>query len=248
MRVCRLDQVLSRCGYCSRAEARRWVRAGRVTVDGAPAGSAEEKIDPLTVRVDGEPLECPEGILALWHKPAGCVCSRDTREGPTIYDLLPARWSRRHPPVTSIGRLDKDTTGVLLLTDVGELVQRWTSPRRHVVKVYEVTLDRDLDPALVGTFASGELRLPGEDRPCRPAKLQLFGARQARLELVEGRFHQVKRMFGSQGCAVMRLHRSRFGPFELGDLAPGQWQLLSVAGFRAASRLDPASAGAFPPG
>jgi len=117
---------------------------------------------------------------------------------------------------------------LLLLTDDGALVQRWTSPRRKVPKVYEVSVDADLGTELIALFASGALLLNGETKPCLPAKLEIVSARQARLELVEGRFHQVKRMFAGQGLSVTRLHRSRFGQFELGDLQPGQWRLLPL--------------------
>ena len=177
---------------------------------------------------DPERKLAPGGLLALFHKPAGYVCSHDGRDGPTIYELLPARWTRRHPPLTSVGRLDRDTTGLLLLTDDGALVQRWTSPRHKVPKVYEVSVDADLRPELIALFASGKLLLEGEDKPCLAAKLEILSAREARLELIEGRYHQVKRMFASQGLNVTRLHRSRFGQFELGELQPGQWRLLSL--------------------
>ncbi len=231
MRLRRLDQILSSYGYCSRSEARAWLRAGRVTVNGAAASSVNDKADPATVLVDGAAIEGIEGILALFHKPAGCVCSHDAGEGKRVYDLLPERWSQRNPPVTTIGRLDKDTTGVLLVTDDGALVQRWTSPKHKVSKIYEVTVDRDLEPRLVTLFASGTLMVEGEEKPCLPAKLEILGPREARLELVEGRYHQVKRMFVSQGCEVLRLHRSRFGEFDLAGLAPGQWRLLPIGPF-----------------
>lgn len=224
----RLDALLSRCGYCSRSEARAWVRAGRVLVAGETATATDQKARPTDVLVDGAPLEHPAGILALLHKPAGCVCSRDEREGPTVFDLLPARWSRRHPPVTTIGRLDKDTTGALLITDLGERVQRWTSPRHKVPKVYEVEVDGELRPELVALFAAGTMQLDGEPKPCLPATLHITGARTTRLELVEGRYHQVKRMFASQGLTVTRLHRARFGGFTLDGLAPGEWRLLPL--------------------
>lgn len=224
----RLDQLLSACGYCSRSEARLWVRGGRVLVNGQRAEAADQKALAADVQVDGEPVDAPEGILVLLHKPAGCVCSHDDREGPRVFDLLPERWLKRNPPVTTIGRLDKDATGALLITDQGELVHRWTSPKRHVTKLYEVTVDRDLEPGLAGVFASGELRLDDEPRACLPAKLEITGPRAARLELTEGKYHQVKRMFASQGWTVLRLHRSRFGEFELGDLPVGQWRRLEL--------------------
>jgi 16S rRNA pseudouridine516 synthase len=222
----RLDALLSRYGYCSRSEARAWLKAGRVTVRGALAKNPADKAEPRDVTVDGEPVEYPDGILALLHKPEGYVCSHETNEGPTIYDLLPPRWLRRNPTVTTIGRLDKDATGVLLITDDGERVHRWTSPKHKVSKLYEVTVDHDLPPGMVDLFASGTLMLEGEQKPCLPAKLEVLGPRGARLEIVEGRYHQVKRMFASQGCTVTRLHRSAFGTFTLGALASGEWRII----------------------
>ncbi len=224
----RLDQLLSRYGYCSRSEARAWLRAGRVTVRGVAAREQDDKALATDLLIDGQPVEAPGGLLALFHKPVGCVCSHEERDGPTIYGLLPARWTKRNPPVTSVGRLDRDTTGVLLLTDDGPLVQRWTSPRHKVPKVYEATVDADLRPEMIEVFASGLLLLEDEDKACLPAKLEILGMREARLELVEGRYHQVKRMFASQGCNVTWLHRSRFGDFDVAGLQPGQWRMLEL--------------------
>jgi len=228
MRPRRLDQILANYGYCSRSEAKAWTRQGRVTVDGEPATRPEQKAAPERVLIDGRPIECPEGILALLHKPAGYVCSRDPGEGPAIYDLLPPQWLRRNPPVTTIGRLDKDSTGLLLVTDLGDLVHRWTSPKHKLAKLYEVTVNADIAATTTEIFAAGTLMLEGEDKPCAPARLEIMAPREARLELTEGRYHQVKRMFASQGCEVTRLHRSRFGEFELGALQPGEWKLLPL--------------------
>jgi 16S rRNA pseudouridine516 synthase len=224
----RLDALLSRFGYCSRSEARVWLKSGRVTVAGQPVRSPSDKAAPINVLVDGAPIEHPDGILALMHKPAGYVCSHDVGEGPAIYDLLPERWLRRNPPVTTIGRLDKDTTGVLLVTDDGDLVHRWTSPRHKVPKIYEVTVSADLPPGIVELFASGTLLLDGETDPCLPATLEIMSPREARVELTEGRYHQVKRMFASQGCPVVRLHRARFGDYTVEDLAPGDWRIVPL--------------------
>lgn len=219
----RIDQILSRHGYCSRGESRGWLKAGRVKVGDRPALDPSEKVSVADLRIDGEPVDHPGGILVMLHKPAGLVCSRDEREGPNVYSLLPERWSRRNPPITSVGRLDKETTGLLLITDQGPLVQRWTSPRHKVLKRYEVEVDQDLDPSLVPLFDSGTLRLPDDPEPCLPAELTLTGARSATLDLIEGRHHQVRRMFASQGFRVVALHRSRFGSLELGALPPGEW-------------------------
>jgi 16S rRNA pseudouridine516 synthase len=224
----RIDQILSSYGYSSRSEARAWVRAGRVTLDGQPVKSAEDKAPVDRLRIDGEPIEFPDGVLVLYYKPPGCVCTHDSREGPTIYDALPPRWPRRNPPVTSVGRLDRDTTGVLLLTDQGPLVQRWTSPRHKVPKVYEVTIDGVMSPDWIPLFAAGTLQLEGESAPCLPARLEIHGPHTGTLELVEGRYHQVKRMFASQGSTVTRLHRSRFGEHDLAGLKPGEWRALPL--------------------
>lgn len=220
----RLDQILASLGYGSRREVRMLLSAGRVTVDGTPADDPGAKANPAAVRLDGAPLDFPDGLFVLFHKPAGCVCSHDTREGQRIYDLLPPRWLARNPAATSVGRLDRDTTGLLLITDDTAFVHRLTSPKHHVEKVYEATLDRAPEPQLIEAFASGTLLLEDEDKPCAPAKLVLRGGAEIELTLTEGRFHQVKRMFSHFGYNVRRLHRSRFGSFELGDLAPGHWR------------------------
>ena len=229
----RLDQLLANLGYCSRREARDWIRSGRVTVRGAVTHDFGAKADPAGVRLDGEPLDHPDGLLLLLHKPVGLVCSHDVREGANVYGLLPPRWQARNPPVTSIGRLDKETSGLLLLTDQSALVHRLTSPRHKVPKVYHATLDTDLPAGLAEIFAAGTLVLDGEATPCAPAGLKVLGPREAELTLTEGKYHQVRRMFASQGCTVLTLHRPRFGPLELGDLPAGQWRELPLDSFPA---------------
>lgn len=224
----RLDQLLANLGYCSRREARTWVANGRVTVRGAVTDDVGAKADPADVRVDGAPLDHPAGLLLLLHKPTGLVCSHDGREGPDIYSLIPEQWRRRNPPVTSIGRLDKETSGVLLLTDLSPLVHRLTSPKHKVPKVYRATLDRDVAPGLADVFASGTLILEGEDTPCAPATLKMLSPRDAELTLTEGRYHQVRRMFAATGSTVQTLHRTHFESLELGDLPPGQWRELPL--------------------
>jgi len=227
----RLDQLLANLGYCSRREARAWIQAGRVTVRGAVEDDFGAKASPADVRVDGEPLDHPAGLLLLLHKPVGLVCSHDEREGPNVYSLLPPRWRARNPSVTSIGRLDKDTSGLLLLTDQSELVHRLTSPKHKVPKIYRATVNADLSPTLILLFASGTLLLKDEKAPCAPAELRIIAPREAELTLTEGRYHQVRRMFASQGAEVLALHRARFGHLELGDLSPGQWRELPLDAF-----------------
>ena len=220
----RLDQLLSRFGYCSRSEARAWLRRGRVVRGEEVLDDPSERVLATEVLVDGQPVEFPEGLLVAFHKPAGYTCSHDPKDRPTIFEILPPRWLARNPVVSSVGRLDKDATGLLLLTDQGDLIHEWTSPRHHVPKLYEVTVEADLPGGLEALFASGTLLLEGEAKPCLPARLEVLGPRSARVELTEGRYHQVKRMFASQGCPVSRLHRTRIGALELGDLPEGQWR------------------------
>jgi 16S rRNA pseudouridine516 synthase len=227
----RLDQLLANLGYCSRREAREWIRSGRVTVDGQVEKDFGAKADPAAVRVDGEPLDHPDGVLLLLHKPVGLVCSHDEREGPNVYSLLPPRWRQRNPQITSIGRLDKDTSGLLLLTDQSELVHRLTSPKHKVPKVYRATLDTEMPAGLAAVFAAGTLLLKDEETPCAPASLHVLGLARAELTLTEGRYHQVRRMFASQGCEVLTLHRARFGHLDLGDLPAGQWRELPLGEF-----------------
>jgi 16S rRNA pseudouridine516 synthase len=224
----RLDQTLASLGYGSRREVNALIDDERVTVAGALAHDGAQKVEPAQVRLDGEPLDHPDGLLLLLHKPIGLVCSHDGREGPSVYSLLPARWRARNPGVTSIGRLDKDTSGLLLLTDQTPLVHRLTSPKHKVPKVYRATVDRDLGEDLIPRFASGTLQLEGEKAPCAPAELRLLGPREAELTLTEGRYHQVRRMFAACGATVLTLHRTRFGALELGDLAPGTWRELPL--------------------
>jgi 16S rRNA pseudouridine516 synthase len=225
----RADQLLSRYGYCSRSEARGWLRHGRLTFRGETVQDPAQRLEVHDCAVDGQPVEFPNGLLVMYHKPAGLTCSHEERDGPTIYEQLPPQWSARNPPVTSIGRLDKDTTGLLLLTDQGEWVHQLTSPRHKIPKLYEVEVAADFPPGLTELFAAGTLRLDDDPKPCVPARLELLGPRHARLELTEGRYHQVKRMFGSQGCPVIRLHRSRFGAVDLGNLEVGNWRPIQLA-------------------
>ncbi len=224
----RLDQILASLGYGSRSQVREWIDAGRVTVKGAPETDAGKRVEPGEVRIDGEPPDHLGELLIMLNKPAGRVCSHDSAEGPNVYGLLPARWQRRNPPVTSVGRLDKDTTGLLLMTDISRLVHRLTSPKHKVPKVYRARLDRDLPPGIEVVFSSGQLLLPDEEMPCAPASLERISEREARITLTEGRYHQVKRMFGSQGCTVVDLHRVRFGGLDLGDLPQGSWIELPI--------------------
>jgi 16S rRNA pseudouridine516 synthase len=230
MKALRIDQLLARFGYATRREAGAWVKRERVTTDdGEPLRDVAIRVDPSQVRVDGKPIEFPHGLLVAFHKPVGYVCSHDPREGPTLYDLLPSAWMARQPKPESVGRLDKETSGLIFLCDDGQLIHRWTSPRHEVEKVYEVETAESLPTTLGDVFASGTLVLRSETTPCRPARYEQLGPTSARLTLTEGRYHQVRRMFASQGCPVTQLHRVRIGSVALGTLAPGAWRALAVS-------------------
>lgn len=225
----RLDQLLSSLGYCSRKEAQALCDAGRVQAAGQPLEDAGKRVDPALVRLDDEPLDFPQGLLVMLNKPVGLVCSHDVKEGPRVYDLLPERWQQRDPKVTSIGRLDKDTSGLLLFTDQGQLVQRLTSPRHHVDKVYVATLDRAPTAEMTAAFARGiELNEEGERLQTMPAVLKPLDGTRAEITLREGKYHQVRRMFAALGVHVVSLERVRVGEWTLGDLPPGTWRALPL--------------------
>jgi 16S rRNA pseudouridine516 synthase len=225
----RVDQLLSSLGYCSRKEARALCEEGRVTVDGVPVEDASERVVAAKVCLDGEPLDFPDGLFVLLHKPVGLVCSHDSREGARVYDVLPEPWLRRDPKVNTIGRLDKDTSGLILLTDVGALVQRLTNPKYHVDKVYEATLDATPGPEVIAAFAKG-VQLDSEEGVTMPATLEVLGDRLARITMREGKYHQVRRMFAACGIHVTALKRTRFGEWALDDLPEGEWRALPIPG------------------
>lgn len=225
----RLDRVLANLGYGTRREAQRAVRDGRVRVHGEVVRGPEHHADPADVTLDGEPLEFPHGLLVAFHKPVGVVCSHDDKEGVRVYDLLPERWTMRNPAVVSVGRLDKDSSGLLLVTDRTELVHLLASPKHHVEKRYLVTLD---DPVSAGelahlaeVFAAGTLVLSGEDSPCRPAVLRgTDDPRVVEVVLTEGKHRQVRKMIGACSHSVTALQRVAVGPYELDGLAEGEWR------------------------
>lgn len=219
----RVDQLIASLGYASRRDVPVLIKKNILRADGIDKLKADMRLDPELLRVGGEPLDHPHGLLILLHKPLGVVCSHNEDEGQLVYDLLPARWSQREPQLVSVGRLDKETSGLLLLTDQHDLVHRLTSPKHHVAKTYHVRVSAPLDPELVTIFRSGELVLKGEDKPCLPAELTIHTEFTATVVLNEGRYHQVRRMFAANGCPVVELHRSRFGALELGCLAPGEF-------------------------
>lgn len=228
----RTDALLSQYGYCSRREAARWVKCGRVQYRGEVVHSAGAKVEAEEVLVDGEPVPFVHGIYVALNKPVGYTCSHK-EEGELVYDLLPAQWLCRNPGVNTVGRLDKETSGLLLVTDDGQFEHAMTSPRRHVPKVYRFTTSAPIPEAAVAQFASGEFLLEGEVVPCRPAELEITAPCAGLLTLHEGRYHQVRRMLAAVGAPVVSLERIAIGSLclEQLQLAPGEWVEIDPALF-----------------
>lgn len=229
----RLDRLLANLGYGSRKDVQALVRAGQVALDGAVLKSADTKVTigvdlPTRMIVEGEPVDPPPGLVILLHKPLGVTCSHK-EAGELVYDLLPFRWRQRDPAISTVGRLDKETSGLLLLTDDGTLLHKIISPKSSVTKRYHVVLDRPLEGHEGAALASGALMLEGEDKPLLPVGLEVLGEKQAYVTLTEGRYHQVRRMFAALGNHVVALHRDRMGGLELPeDLPAGEFRLLGV--------------------
>jgi 16S rRNA pseudouridine516 synthase len=228
----RLDRLLANLGYGSRREVQALIGAGAVTLDGARLRDGGQKI-PVTadltehMQVRGQPLDPPAPLTLILHKPLGVVCSH-RESGRSLYELLPVRWRAREPVLSSIGRLDADTTGLLLITDDGTLLHRVISPRNHVAKRYHVTLDRPLTGDEATLFASGTLILEAETAPLAAAELAPISPTTCHLTITEGRYHQVRRMFAAVGNHVTALHRDRIGTLDLpADLAPGGFRRLA---------------------
>ena len=222
----KLLRLLANLGYGSRKQAMLLCRQGRVTDAAGDVLYADDVVDAAGVLVDGEPLDPPQGLALMLHKPVGYTCS--TKDpGRVIYDLLPPRFRLRNPVLSPVGRLDRETSGLLLMTDDGALLHRIISPKSALPKVYLATLDADLRGDEMERFASGTLLLESDDRPLLPAELEVLGPRQARLVLHEGRYHQVRRMFAAVGNHVVALHRERVGGLALDGLEEGHWRALT---------------------
>jgi 16S rRNA pseudouridine516 synthase len=221
----KLVKLIANLGYGSRRDVTAMFRAGMITDANGEVLYADDQVPHEAIRIEGEPLDPPAGLLLMLHKPVGYTCS--TKDpGRIVYDLLPPRFRLRSPLLSTVGRLDRDTSGLLLLTDDGALLHRIVSPKTHLPKVYEAALADDLRGDEGDLFASGTLMLETENTPLAPAELEAVNPRRARLTLTEGRYHQVRRMFAAVGNHVVSLHRSRIGGLTLEGLPPGQWRAL----------------------
>lgn len=223
----RLDKLLAATGRWSRREVKGLVKAGRVLVDGVPAAAPEQKLDPVLSRVlvDGEEAVLRKYTYVMMNKPAGVLSATEDTRQETVLDLLPPELRRQG--LFPVGRLDKDSEGLLLITNDGELAHKLLSPKRHVDKVYYIRTDVPLTEEDREAFARGILLADGT--ACLPAGLELLGdGREALVTLHEGKFHQIKRMSASRGAAVCRLKRLSMGTLVLDEtLGPGKFRLLT---------------------
>ncbi len=223
----KLVKYLGNLGYGTRREVTDMVDQGHVTRRDGSIVRDGESFDHAELLVRGAPLDPAPGALLMLHKPTSFVCSaKDTSR--LIYELLPPRLLARSPIMAPIGRLDRDTSGLLLLTDDGKINHRLASPKTHLPKVYDAELASDLRGDEGAIFASGTLVLHGDTTPLHSAALAVLGSRRARVTLYEGRYHQVRRMFAAVGNHVVALHRRSIGGLELGALEVGQWRELSL--------------------
>ncbi len=226
----RLDRLLANLGYGSRREVHGMAAAGLVLLDGERLRDPSVHVPlgadlPSRLMVNGAPVDPLAPLTLILHKPLGVVCSH-REAGRGVYELLPPRWRRREPPLSTIGRLDAETTGLLLITDDGPLLHRIISPRAKLAKRYLADLARPLEGHEAALFASGTLVLEGETTPLAPARLEPLAPTRAHLTITEGRYHQVRRMFAAAGNHVAALHRDRIGGLELPHaLAPGAYRV-----------------------
>lgn len=227
----KLLRRIANLGYGTRKQVTALFREGRVTDANGDVLYADDELDVHArhedVRIDGEPLDPAPGLLLMMHKPVGVTCSTKD-QGRLVYDLLPPRFRLRDPLLSTVGRLDRDTSGLLLFTDDGALLHRIISPKAELPKVYEATLAQPLRGDEAAIFASGTLMLESETKPLLPAELTLLDDGRARLVLHEGRYHQVRRMFAAVGHHVVALHRSAIGGLTLGDLEAAQWRAIDA--------------------
>ncbi len=223
----KIIKYLANLGYGSRREVTEMVHRQRVIRRDGSIVRDGDTFDPADLLVDAQPLDPPPGAVLMLHKPTGVVCSAKDA-APLIYELLPRRFLLRSPIMAPVGRLDRDTSGLLLITDDGKINHRLASPKTHLPKVYDAQLATELRGDEAAAFGSGTLMLNNETAPLLPAALEVLGPRAARITLYEGRYHQVRRMFAAMGNHVVALHRRSIGGLELASLDVGRWRELSA--------------------
>ncbi|MCW8193986.1 pseudouridine synthase [Proteobacteria bacterium 005FR1] len=225
----RLDKFISHATGLSRSESRRAIKSAAVQVNGELERSAQRELSDLDrVTLRDELLTLPSPRYLMLNKPAGYVSATTDSENPTVIDLLEGVREVEKAQLSVAGRLDKDTTGLVLLSSDGQWIHRVTSPRHEHFKVYIAGLAEAVSDDDVRAFAEG-IQLKGETRPTRPARLDVVAERTAEVSVVEGRYHQVRRMFAARGNHVVSLHRREIGPIILDPaLAPGDYRDLTA--------------------
>jgi 16S rRNA pseudouridine516 synthase len=230
----RLEDILFSQGFGTRRVCAGLIQQGHVSLQGEVQTDAGEFYAPegLAFTVQGTPWTFHEKAYVLLNKPAGTECSQKPSTWPSIYTLLPAPLRQRPQKaavqgVQAVGRLDQDTTGLLLLTDDGVFIHRMSSPKHHVPKVYEVTTKHPVTEEMVQKLLAGVV-LDDDPKPVLAAACEAVSELHLKLTLTEGKYHQVKRMVAAVGNRVEGLHRSQIGGMVLGDLAPGQWRFLTA--------------------
>lgn len=222
----RLDKFLSQNSDSSRSLIQQAIKAGRVYVNDVIAKKGDQKLlgDEI-ITFDGNIVEAFKTRYLMLHKPLGYVCANSDSDYPVVVDLIRLpRWQE----LQIVGRLDIDTTGLVLLTDDGQWNHRITSPRHECDKIYRVTTANPISADTAELFAAG-VQLHGEKAPTRPAQLELISSHEARLKIHEGKYHQVKRMFAAAGNLVVALHRESIGNIQLDPaLAPGEYRALTA--------------------
>lgn len=223
----KLVKLLANLGYGSRKEVEKLIKSGVATDRNGKILGAKDFPGADLVRVLGEELDPLSPLVIMMNKPEGYTCSNDD-PGATIYDLLPPRFAKRNPGLNSVGRLDKDTTGLLLMTDDGKFLHQVIHPKSGCLKAYHATLDRPLRGDEGAVFGSGEFLLESEVKPLLPASFVALGEKDALITLHEGRYHQVRRMFAALGNHVVSLKRISIGGLKLPtELAEGEWRIVS---------------------
>lgn len=216
----RLDKFLCDSGAGTRSQVKDILKAGRVAVDGKPEKDGSRKIDPQSqsVTLDGEPLGGKRRLVVMLNKPAGFVTATEDAQQKTVMELLPKQWA--HLGLKPVGRLDKETEGLLLFTNDGDLLHRLISPKQEVPKVYYARHEGQAGEADVAAFAEGLALRDGT--VCRPAVLNPLGPGESLITVCEGKYHQVRRMMAARNMTVTYLERRQEGPLILGDLPRGQ--------------------------
>ena len=221
----RIDKLLVNLGYGSRKEVRALIKAKNITYNGDIVNDFSIRVNPQKILLNGRGLDCYEGIYVLFNKPIGYVCSHN--ENNSIYSLIPDRWLLRIPKVSCVGRLDKDCSGLMILTDDVNFLHNIISPSRKVEKTYSVEIEYKLSKQDISLLESGKIQLKGEKKVCQPLKVKVIDDNNIEIRIFEGKYHQIKRMIGFIGNKVINLTRTHIDNLSIENLKLGEWRKLT---------------------